>query len=518
MKPIDSQLSHILPSGTKLPHNYIIHKMLGEGGFGITYSGTSNLTGEKVAIKEYFPTGLAHRTQTADTLYQVIPFQGMEDAFEKGRQHFLNEAIILKEFQNLDSIVAVRDVIETNDTVYLVMEFVDGITLKQYIEENGVLSFQELLPLIQPVILSLTQIHKKGLLHRDISPENLMVGVDNQLHLIDFGAASVENVNATKTMTVILKSGYAPPEQYLSDSRQGPWTDVYALCSTMYMVLTGFAPPESIRRIQHEDLPPLIEHADVTPWQAAAIEKGMSLNHTERFQDMETLYQALIIPPLETISQQKQRSGNALQDSKTVIKPTDKRKQQRKSYTILLPVAILLVILFMAGIWIYTSRSSTAKNPDSDTQRGTTVATTEATVICSMIDITGHPLAEAKSMLHELDSSIMVTTTWTYSDEYEENIVIDQSVQNGTDFEKGSLTNLLLTVSKGAEPTTETATEATTEKITEAPVSRQEYKTNTQKSNSNTQKSNSQPATSAPKEDDIYVIPEDEDDHIIYID
>ncbi|MBQ9984143.1 MAG: serine/threonine protein kinase [Lachnospiraceae bacterium] len=391
MKPVDSQPSHILPAGMELPHNYIIDKILGEGGFGITYSGTLLPTGERVAIKEYFPNGLAHREQTAEREFLVIPSYGMEEAFEKGRRHFLNEASILKEFQNLNSIVSVKDVIEANGTVYLVMEYIDGITLKQYVKENGALSFQELLPLIKPVIQALVQVHRQGLIHRDISPENLMVGIDNQLHLIDFGAASIENGHDNKTLTVILKSGYAPPEQYLSDGKQGAWTDIYALCATMYMTLTGFAPPESIRRIQQDELPALAEHADITSWQAAAIEKGMNLTAADRFQNMESLYQALIIPPIEMNS--KRRSyQNALEEKKTVMKNDVNTKKKRNP----LYLGILLVFLFVV---IFAGTALFNANIDLSNS-------TVSSVHCTMIDVSEASTSIAKKIWKKLDNRI----------------------------------------------------------------------------------------------------------------
>lgn len=351
MKPEQQHTGHTLPEGTILSDNYIIERVLGEGGFGITYSCTFRLTGEKAAVKEYFPSGLSHRVYSSDFKPSIVPYIGMEHEFEKGREHFLNEASILKEFQNLNSIVSVKDVIETNGTVYLVMEFIDGITLKQYVKENGALSFDEFLPLITPVIQALIQIHKRGLIHRDISPENLMIGLDNKLHLIDFGAANFENSHDTKTMTVILKNGFAPPEQYLSDGKQGAWTDIYALCSTMYMMLTGFAPPESIKRIQKDDLPSLAAHADITSWQAAAIEKGMSLNAADRFQNMESLYQALIIPPLEIASKRRSYQNLSIEENKTVMKPDTNtgRKQlffQKKTVPFLLTGLVLLLCTY----------------------------------------------------------------------------------------------------------------------------------------------------------------------------
>ena len=516
MKPSDSQDSHVLPKGTELPHNLIIHNVLGEGGFGITYSGTWNLTGEKVAIKEYFPTTLAHRTYIADTPHQIVPFHGMEDSFEKGRQHFLNEAIILKEFQNLHSIVAVKDVIETNGTVYLVMEFIDGITLKQYVQENGVLSFQELLPLLQPVILSLTQIHKKGLIHRDISPDNLMLGVDNQLHLIDFGAASIENTNETKNITVILKSGYAPPEQYLSDGKQGAWTDVYALCSTIYMLLTGFDAPESIRRIQEDTLLPLAEYADITDWQAAAIEKGMRIPAADRFQDMESLYQALIIPPLEMIAQRTDKPKNSIQENKTVIHTAAKAPKHHNSFVVFflafLLVALFSLIVFLSPLSPFKVKTdnpepSTASSQTETEMMTTQLPTTEAATTCSMPDFVGHSLKDAKKQLNELDSSIKVETKKKYSSKYEKNTIIKQDVKSGTSFIKGSLSSILLTVSKGEKPTTEATTQPPV--VEKTPVYQQEQPVQAESPQQTT------PPVVTEAEDDSILIPEDDYQTII---
>lgn len=456
MKPVDSKPSHILLPGTELPHNYIIDKILGEGGFGITYSGTLRPTGERVAIKEYFPTGLAHREFDTDNACQIVPFFGSEEAFLKGRQHFLNEASILKEFQSLNSIVSVKDVIEANGTVYLVMEYIDGITLKQYVKENGALSFSELLPLIRPVIQALVQVHRQGLIHRDISPENLMIGIDNQLHLIDFGAACIENGHEAQTMTVILKSGYAPPEQYLTDGKQGAWTDIYALCATMYMTLTGITPPESIRRIQQDDLPSLASHADITSWQAAAIEKGMMLTAADRFQNMESLYQALVIPPMEAVSKRKAYLKASIEENKTVMKENTTTKKRRRLLQGLLLAALLLAVLF-------TGLVRSDRNPFSGSSNG-------------------------------------------------KGSTLDTSSQNQPVYAiQRCLNSILLTISKGAEPSTEPTTEDPAKNTTEQEPSSRETQTANKKSDS----SNTQAATStssATEESNFKVTPIEEDD------
>ena len=288
---------HTLSSGMVLHDNYIIDRILGEGGFGITYSGTCIATKEQVAIKEYFPSGVATRIHK-DGHRQVSHFDGkLANSFQKGMSRFLNEANLLKEFHSLGSIVSVFDVFEENGTAYIVMEYIEGITLKELITNEGSLSFDEMLTLLKPVLLDLHEVHKKGLIHRDISPDNLIVGMDNKLHLIDFGAASFENPNESKTMTVILKSGYAPPEQYISDGRIGAWTDVYALCATMYMVLNGEKPIDSIHRMQKDTLELKGNCNSLTDYQKDAITQGLRLNYAERFSSVKLLYQALTTPP-----------------------------------------------------------------------------------------------------------------------------------------------------------------------------------------------------------------------------
>lgn len=283
---------HSLPAGTCLHNTYRIQKTIGAGGFGITYMGIHTDTGNVVAIKEYFPPSLAVRNKQ-EGLNMLRPFPDKNiGIFQKGLRRFLNEANILKSFQDLESIVTVYDLFEENGTAYLVMEYIDGLTLSRYVSENGTLTFPEISELIAPVIHSLSKIHGGGLIHRDISPDNLILGTDNKLHLIDFGAASYENAGNTQN-TIILKAGYAPPEQYISNGRIGAWIDVYSICATMYFALTGNAPAEAIHRLD-SDSPHTLENLSLLlPWQYAILEKGLQLRPADRFQNVEELYSAL---------------------------------------------------------------------------------------------------------------------------------------------------------------------------------------------------------------------------------
>jgi serine/threonine protein kinase len=296
MKLNDNSGFRTLGAGTILENNYKILSVLGDGGFGITYKGFDIRHNTEVAIKEYFPHEFAYRTMPSKEGpidYTIYPLQSAQEAFANGKEHFLREATVLKNLEHLPSIVSVIDILKTNCTIYIVMEYIDGITLQNYVQNNGALSYQELLPLMLPIIKDLQQVHESGLIHRDISPDNLILGMDNQLHLIDFGSSTHFYSTGKHATTVFLKSGYAPPEQYLENGKQGPWVDVYGLCATMYMALTRIQPPDSLNRLQTAKLPALTENSDVPRNLSNIIEKGMSLKIADRYPSMTVLYEEI---------------------------------------------------------------------------------------------------------------------------------------------------------------------------------------------------------------------------------
>lgn len=179
---------HSLQKGTKLNGRYIIEDVLGEGGFGITYAGRDELLGVKVAVKEYYPQGIVVRNNSVDDVVTVT-YAKQKDVFNKGKTKFLEEARVIAKFNDQEGIVNVTDFFEANNTAYIVMEYLDGITLKEYIAENGVLSPEDILELMAPVLESLDEVHKQGLIHRDISPDNIMLLKNGKVKLMDFGAA-----------------------------------------------------------------------------------------------------------------------------------------------------------------------------------------------------------------------------------------------------------------------------------------------------------------------------------------
>ena len=286
---------HHMRPFTILAGKYLIGKAIGEGGFGITYIGMDLELEARVAIKEYYPQGAAARdSRTNDGTVRSYS-ENTRTFFEEGREKFINEARTIAKFRELPEIVGVIDFFRENQTAYIVMEYLDGQTLKQYLKANGgKIQVDELLRMMKPLISSLGKIHSQGLIHRDISPDNIMLMKDGSIKILDFGGARDFVSQNGKSMSVLVKHGYAPEEQYRSRGDQGPWTDVYALCATMYRCITGKIPPEALDRLYEDELKPISSFGVNCPkCIEQAITKGLSVRKDGRYQSMEELYDAL---------------------------------------------------------------------------------------------------------------------------------------------------------------------------------------------------------------------------------
>lgn len=285
--------THHLACGTVLNERYLVGAAIGEGGFGITYIGRDLNLDRKTAVKEYFPNGYANRNNETSNALSERGTQPTEEYFSDCRSHFLKEARILARFPRESGIVNVSDFFEENNTAYIVMEYLDGKTLSREIKENGVLSTKRVMELFTPIMEALRKIHAEGLIHRDISPDNIML-IGGKAVLLDFGAARNISAIAQKSLSVVLKPGYAPEEQYRSRGDQGAWTDIYALCATIYKCITGVTPTDSAQRVHSDDVKsPSQLGADVSPEFERALMKGMSVHQGDRFQTVDELMKAL---------------------------------------------------------------------------------------------------------------------------------------------------------------------------------------------------------------------------------
>jgi len=245
-----------LDQGTLLNDQFRVGRVLGVGGFGITYLAVDEVLEMVVAVKEYLPNDIAVRKSDSHTV-QPLTSVGEKQDFEFGLKRFLQEARTLAKFEEHDNIVRVRTFFRENGTGYLVMNFYEGRTLAEYLEaRNGFLPEEEALLIMEQVFDGLSAVHDADILHRDVDPNNVYLADNGTVVLLDFGAARSAVGERTQSMSVVLKRGYAPHEQYHSHGDQGPWTDVYACAATLYRALTGYKPPESAARILDDDLAP----------------------------------------------------------------------------------------------------------------------------------------------------------------------------------------------------------------------------------------------------------------------
>lgn len=284
---------HQLPAGTLLRNKYLVGRVLGQGGFGITYLGLDCTLNIPIAIKEYYPSTVVLRDSRDATT--VVPIS-QEHAllFQENRNRFLREAQTLAQLQDIPEVVQVMNFFEEHGTAYIVMGYVKGITLAEYTRrKGGTLSTQETLRLLQPLLEAMGQVHNTGLVHRDISPDNIMISPGGRVRLIDFGAAHEASTSDGKSTQAVLKHGFAPPEQYQRKGKLGPWTDVYALCATIYTCLTGLQPPAMTDRVMGEEDFEWDRITDLARPQLEALRQGLILDYRQRLQSTSALCQAL---------------------------------------------------------------------------------------------------------------------------------------------------------------------------------------------------------------------------------
>lgn len=357
---------HYLRPGTVLAGKYLVGRGLGHGGFGTTYIARDQVLGIKLAIKEYLPQDCASRAPGSN---MVVPFSGDgAKRFADGLESFLQEARTLARFDGSPNIVGVRDFFTENGTAYLVMNYLEGITLKQYLVRSGgkPVPFEKMLGILLPVMDALRTVHAAGLLHRDVSPDNIFLTTSGQVTLIDFGAArqsmnlNVQNVQQ-QSVSVILKPGYAPEEQYRSHGRQGPWTDIYALGATMYRTLTGRIPPEALDRLENDTLvPPSKLGIRIPAYAEAAILRAMAVHAENRFQTVDEFRTALLKgaqqparPVRDQSAQEPVRrrepapAPSRAERAQQTQQKKAKKKKRAGTVVLLVLVALLLIVVLL---------------------------------------------------------------------------------------------------------------------------------------------------------------------------
>lgn len=428
-----------LRPGMCLRDRYVLGRVLGEGSFGISYIAWDCLLDTVVAIKEYFLASLVSRhisEEDEDTnvyIYEKRESQKYQESLKK----YLGEAKSLSAYYDLDGIVSVRDFFYANNTAYIVMGYVDGISVKEYVEKNGPIEGEKFLRMLEPVIQSLAKVHQTGVLHRDISPDNMLLTRDEKLVLIDFGAARKENINMTRSMTVVFKRGFSPEEQYRTRGQQGAWTDVYALCATAYYALTGKAPDESIQRVLEDDMPSLTEMTDVDlpMQQKRAFMKGMTVDFHHRYQTMDELYQGLYQQ-----GRDKKHLGAWLAGAAALV---------------------CCVALLGTGAVYGLHKHSQAKKDAIQTEAPQQTALAEVTTTPYAADVQEYQMISFKSMtkkealkaLAGQDTELSVQWKYRYSSRIKKGRIVTQSIPAKTRYRGETYSKIVLTISKGKRKT-----------------------------------------------------------------
>lgn len=287
------QPAEAMPRNTILNGKYLVGDVLGRGGFGITYIGFDLSLESRVAIKEYYPSGAAMRREGESELYWSSSYK-FHSSREDAKNYFLKEARKMARVENIPSVVRVRETFLANETAYIVMDYVEGETLKARLRREGPMTYTACYALLRPMMRDLCKIHRQGVIHRDISPDNIMIQGDGSVKLLDLGAAKDLNRHSDEVSVPVGKNGYSPMEQYLNNGRIGPWTDVYALCATIYYACYGKRVPQSLERLEQDtlrfDLP---TREPIPPYVVGALRKGLAVRAADRTQSVDALLDQL---------------------------------------------------------------------------------------------------------------------------------------------------------------------------------------------------------------------------------
>lgn len=332
---------------------YIIEKKIGAGGFGITYLARHATLERKYAIKEFFLSGYNVRNNETNR----ISLQGIEEKdFDKFRQRFIDEARTLAALNN-DAVVKVIDIFDENGTSYMVMPFVEGITLQRMVEENGPMEYEMAVNYIVRICDALSYIHSKNILHRDVTPDNIIVTPEQKTVLIDFGSARKFVNNKTQRHTTILKQGYAPLEQYSATSRKGAYTDLYSLGGVFYFILTGVRPIDATERTMEKMKEPIELNPNIPEQINAVIMKAMEMDSSDRYQSALELEEDILS------GNHPKLNAHPITANNTFSQPRRVPKKLLRTLSLVLCILALGILLF---ILIMKNNSSTIQNFDNN--------------------------------------------------------------------------------------------------------------------------------------------------------
>ena len=368
----DKHMEYALPPETILAGKYLVGKVLGQGGFGITYIGWDIALERKVAIKEYYPSGQVSRNPGTRTLTWYSSEQSLH-ARQDGMQMFLKEARKMVRADSIPGVVRVIDLFQENNTAYIAMEFVEGETLKNRLRREGPMDWETAKRIFRPVISAMEQVHAFGLIHRDLSPDNIMLLPDGSVKILDLGAAKDLSINSGASSMQVAKSGFSPLEQYTQRGGSGPWTDVYSMAATIYYTLTGKLPPNAIDRLDKDTLS--WENAALLalpPQTLKALQKAMAVQAQNRTQSMDVLGQGLMgkkqSPQPQTVPG-GQNSGKKPDNSAAEVNRTGEKAKKKRKWIVPVAAACIVACLAVTPLLLRKGASSPNRFGTAQTSR-----------------------------------------------------------------------------------------------------------------------------------------------------
>ena len=373
-----------LKPGTILEGKYLVGEMLGQGGFGITYIGFDLLLEQKVAIKEYYPmsTGMVSREGHSTVVWSSAMME--KTGTQKGFDSFLKEARKMAKLGGIPGVVGVKSVFIQNETAYIVMDFIEGETLLKKLQKNGPMDFDSCVKLMTPIMQALAEVHEHGIIHRDISPDNIMVRPDGKLILLDLGAAKdldiQGNDGSVQSSQMVAKHGFSPIEQYSKSGKVGPWTDIYAMAATIYYCCTGILPPPATDRTIDDTL---ACQPRLTQAQFGILADCMRMRPQDRPQSMDTLLQMLTHPrweakaeppnPVEQETPPPEPTEPEVEPSETKPEPQPTPPPQpdakpKRSFPAWWAAVVVIVLGIIIGVTRISSAApfTAAKTPSAD--------------------------------------------------------------------------------------------------------------------------------------------------------
>lgn len=424
VKNTDVKEAYYLLPGQIVGEKYMVGKVLGYGGFGVTYIGWDTVLKRKVAIKEYLPSDFATRSYGTKML---TVFSGeAATQFQAGLNSFISEAKRLARFNRIPEIVDIYDCFMENDTGYIIMEFLDGITVKEMLKETPRIPAERACQIAVSVLKGLSEVHKEGIIHRDIAPDNIFITKKGDIKILDFGAARYATAVQSRSLSVILKPGYAPEEQYRSRGEQGAWTDVYAMGATLYRMITGIRPEESIER--------MVEDAIKTPTELGiemdsnienALMNSLNVKKEFRLQDAETFYKAI----------------ECKEEMKRVVEVKEKEEELKLPRWMFFAMAgagalvCLCIVLFVTGVIDF-------RRPVIDSTKGVAALSGNERYVPN---ISGMSYDEAEKVLQEKHLNVVINGM-NYSESIEKNKILSQEPKDG---EKAALEETIYVIMSG---------------------------------------------------------------------